>query len=357
MTTVCTFGFETPDATRSWVLREGLRANGINVMECRTEKRGAFAKFNHLRKQMRSINCDAILVTFPGHYLVLLAWMIARRKKVPLIFDAFISLYDTMVMDREVVSPYSPRAWMLRFADWLSCKLADLVLIDTPEHAEYFKKSIGVKDAKILALPVGYRTDLFQASPVPKRNAGDPLLVHFHGTFIPLQGIRTIVHAMHILHEKKSNVRLTIVGGGQTYSAMRQLAEELATENTTFHDFVPLGSLAAMIAASHVGLGIFGTTDKALRVIPHKAYEVLASGRPLITADTPASRRLLEYEKTAILVKPGNAEKLADALERLEKDPGFCEKLGSAGAELTQSTLQPAMIVKPLVQWLTLRAS
>lgn len=350
--TICTFGFENRDATRAWVLREGLKAHGMDVVECRSQARGLFAKTRALVSQMKTMKCDAMLVMFPGHYLVPLAWMIARKRKIPLVFDAFISLHDTMVHDRRVVSRFSPRAWMLRVVDRWSCALADVVLVDTEEHASFFEKKIGVPQEKLLVIPVGYRTDVFMPSPLPKRANGDPLLVHFHGTFIPLQGIETIMHAMHLLSERKANIHLRIVGGGQTSNAIRSLSEKLGFSNTEFFPFVPLEQLGMMLREAHVGLGIFGTTEKALRVIPHKAYETIGSGRPLVTAGTPASKRVFQNNENALLVEPGNPEALAATLERLEKEPALLEKL-AVGSVALSSSFQPDHVTAPLFSWLS----
>ena len=59
-------------------------------------------------------------------------------------------------------------------------------------------------------------------------------------------------------------------------------------------------------------LGIFGTSDKAQRVIPNKAYQALACGTPLITADTRGARELLTDGENALLVPPGDPAALAD---------------------------------------------
>jgi glycosyltransferase involved in cell wall biosynthesis len=77
-------------------------------------------------------------------------------------------------------------------------------------------------------------------------------------------------------------------------------------------------------------LGIFGTTSKAGRVIPNKAFQAIACGRPLITSDTPAARELLTDGSDALLVPPGDAQGLAAAVRRLAADPALAERLGGA---------------------------
>jgi glycosyltransferase involved in cell wall biosynthesis len=81
-------------------------------------------------------------------------------------------------------------------------------------------------------------------------------------------------------------------------------------------------------------LGIFGTSDKALRVIPNKAYQALASGTPLITGDTPAAQELLTDGENAVLVPPGDPAALAEAMRRVAADPELAKKLSRNGREI-----------------------
>ena len=78
-------------------------------------------------------------------------------------------------------------------------------------------------------------------------------------------------------------------------------------------------------------LGIFGTGGKAQRVIPNKAFQAIACAAPLITADTPAARELLVGDESALLVPPGDARALAEAVRRLATDTDLARRIAASG--------------------------
>jgi glycosyltransferase involved in cell wall biosynthesis len=91
---------------------------------------------------------------------------------------------------------------------------------------------------------------------------------------------------------------------------------------------VPYDELPRELRRATCVLGVFGTSAKAARVIPNKAFQALACATPLITADTPAARELLSDGDSAVLVPAGDAEALASAVVRVCEEPG---SLGAGG--------------------------
>ena len=77
-----------------------------------------------------------------------------------------------------------------------------------------------------------------------------------------------------------------------------------------------------------VVLGVFGTSAKANRVIPHKVFEAVACGRPVLTADTEAIRE--GFDDGAIATcPPGDPGALANALAELASDPARLRDLAN----------------------------
>ena len=56
-------------------------------------------------------------------------------------------------------------------------------------------------------------------------------------------------------------------------------------------------------------------------------------GKPIITADTSAARELLSHTKNAFLVPPGDARRLAEAIELLAGNGALRRKLGAGARE------------------------
>ena len=92
-------------------------------------------------------------------------------------------------------------------------------------------------------------------------------------------------------------------------------------------------------------------------MIPNKAFQALACGTPLVTADTPAARELLDDE-SALLVPAGDAEALAAAVRRLASDATLARRIGDGGLAAYRARASEAVLGerwRDLVQQLVAR--
>lgn len=315
---VLAFGFHDLTSPRHLTVRKYYEDKGKEVVECHTTKKGFFPKCRDLVAQFRTKgkDCRTVVVTFPGHHLVWLAWLLTRWPRKTLVFDAFVSAYDTLVVDRKKIHPGNPLAWFIWLTDFIDCHLVDEVLIDTRAHKEYFTQMFRLHPADITVVYLEAPPD-FQPDTHHRRVQGKTCEVLFYGSYIPLQGIDVILKAAAILQDKHMHIHFTLIGGGQTYAQMRLLATEWKLQNVTFKPFMPLKDLPAIIRDADVALGIFGTGDKTQRVIPHKVIECMACGVPVITADTPAIHEKYVDGKGIYWVPAGDAHALAGKIMEL----------------------------------------
>ena len=321
--TLFTFGFPDINSPRYCNLVDTYKSDGWGIQECVTMQKGFFKKHRDLYKKYKNLSAlhnapDAILVNFPGYYLMPLAWLLTRYPRKKLLFDAFVSVSDTLVSDRKLVSWLHPISWIYYLVDIISCHLADEVLIDTKAHKKFFASRFLLSPKKIRVIYVGTRKDLFFVAPKQDALSAHTYNVLFVGTYIPLQGIEYILHAAKILHEQK-DIHFTLIGNGQTYEEMQNLAKTLQLSNVTFYDFMPLEALPKYLHSADIALGIFGTSSKANRVIPHKVFDAVACNIPVITAKNAAIEEQFTNGKEVFLCETGNAQSLADAILNLKK--------------------------------------
>lgn len=317
--------YDVKSYSRGRILWKGLLAN--NVAVDLVLKTGPF-KYFELAKRMFRKNYDVILST--GKLTLLAAWLLKWWHRRPIVFDTFISDYDTLVLDRKLVKLNSIKAKLLWWGDKLAPKLAAKSFLDTNAHREYFTRLFNISKKTFDIVHVGSDNELFTSKPMPK---GKTTHVCFYGTYIPLQGIDTIIRAAKFL-EREDHITFTLVGKGQTYDECRKLAEELRVKNIEWVEYVDVTKLPGYLAKSNIALGIFGMTAKTLQVVPHKAFDAIASGRTLITADTPAAHEVFTHGKDAWLVPPGNPGALADAILALSKDAELRDTIAKNGYDL-----------------------
>lgn len=276
-------------------------------------------------------NVDAIYVGFMGHPLVVLARLFSRQ---PIIFDVFISLYDSICLERRVVSPDSLLGKIIFLCDKVACQLSDVVIVDTATHAAWFTKTFNLPPKKIKVFYICADETLFRPQPSAREaRYMDKFVVEFHGGFIPLQGVEFIIRAAEKLKDQ-SEIFFRFLGNGRDLPMAKKLAQELKLANIEFiDDFVPLEKVPKFINESDVALGIFGLPEKTTRVVPNKAYEALACHKPLVTADTVAAREIFRDRENVLFCKAGDPADLAAKILALHNDPALRVALTKRGAE------------------------
>jgi glycosyltransferase involved in cell wall biosynthesis len=70
------------------------------------------------------------------------------------------------------------------------------------------------------------------------------------------------------------------------------------------------------------------------RAIPAVVFEALATGAPVITADTDAARELLTDGESALLIPPESPAALAEAVEQLAADEDLRKRVAARGQDV-----------------------
>jgi len=363
---VCYFGTYDVEQSRNSVIIQGLRQNGVEVVECHARlwrntadkiqsvRKGLFhpgllwrvlhTYLRLLRRYIRIGDYDVMVVGYAGHFDIFLAKLLTIFSGKPLVFDALLSLTETIVEDRGLAPRGSLLAHLAYLVDKYSCRLADLVLLDTQAHMQHFHRDFGAGLDKLRQVPVG-ADEVYCRDSSSSGNEGDPFRVLYFGQYIPLHGVNYIVQAAKIL-EEHADIRFELVGDGQTYEEVFSLAQRLQVRNVTFHRewFSPENLIAGFIRPADVCLGIFGDSAKARRVVPIKVFVALAMGKPVITGDSPAARELLTHGADAILCEMANPQALAQAILLLKNDRSLRERIAAQGHLLFQQKFSSQVI-------------
>lgn len=326
---------------RTRILLRGLREAGVEVTEIhadiwsgiedKAQVRGLMRKILLLARwlaaypglvwrYLRAADHDAVIVGYMGHLDVLVLWPFSKMRRAPVVWDAFLSLYDTVVEDRRLVGKANPLAWLLYGWEWLACRAADLVVLDTKAHADYFAERFRLPPGRTTSIFVGVEPEVFPLQRAKRSGAGKDAMVLFYGQFIPLHGIETIVRAAQMAHGEP--IRWVLIGHGQEAGRIRELVAQ-APADIEWIDWVDYDALRDRIADADLCLGIFGDSGKAARVIPNKVFQILSCGVPLITRDSPAIRELLTPGMPGVrLVPPADPEALLGAVRGMLAEAG-----------------------------------
>lgn len=335
--TICYFGSYNPNYSRNKILIDGLRKNGVTVLECRSTERSFIRRYPILFKKFWSQRnrVNVIVVGFVGHLDMPLAWLLARLTGKKVIFDMFYSMYDTYVFDRKSTTPKSLIAKSYFWIDKIAAILADCVITDTKAHGDYFIKIFGLNSKKFRRVFVGGDETVFK--PI-KRRQRKKVVVEFHGMFTRLHGAEYFVEAAKLL-DRERNLEFWLIGNTNNYPLPIERFNELRPKTMKYFSNMPVDKLAKKIAQADISVAHIGTTEKAKNVITNKMFQAIFCKVALIAGDCKATRELLTDRDNTLFVRMGDTQDLAKKIMMLTKNPKLRKELAENGHELAKINL------------------
>ncbi|HEX3778676.1 MAG TPA: glycosyltransferase family 4 protein [Pseudonocardiaceae bacterium] len=358
-------GFEAGGAERSVrLIAEGLRERGHEVLVIATDhligsdKQGAQQVFADFLVPAIRGNAGRRLAGYFWHHRayrqVKLAVSGFRPDVVHLhtIGEFSPSVLAATEAFRRVLTVHGPEDWTARLLKWNLTSMAGgvgrlspvdaarhayLMFLQRPAYRFWLRRLDGViAPSRFLAEAVGVDVGrvpirvLPNGAPLP---SATPLPgsanVLFVGRLEPVKGVRVLISAFARIADRHPEAGLTLVGDGEQRAELeRQVAGAGLAGRVRFAGWLDGGQLAA----AYAGADLLAIPSVWPENFPTVALEALGAGRAVVASRVGGIPELVEDGHNGMLVTPNDDASLADALDRLLRDPTRMAEMGAAAA-------------------------
>ncbi|MCX7982643.1 MAG: glycosyltransferase family 4 protein [Syntrophales bacterium] len=221
---------------------------------------------------------------------------------------------------------------LVRSIDRLCFKLSHYVIVLSQETKRRMEKIEGMETHKILVFPSGTDTDLF--TPRPKEEACqrlgfDPQLIYigFVGSFLPYQGVETLIEAAPYILAEEKGVRFLLVGDGPRRKNWEQEVKKKRLEKYfVFSGQVPYEDVPLYLGV--MDICVAPHRRESNQSSPVKIFDYMAAGKPVVASNIEAVREITEGSTAALLNEPDDPQDLAQKISFLLKNKEKRQEMG-----------------------------
>ena len=161
---------------------------------------------------------------------------------------------------------------------------------------------------------------------------GDAFVVGFTGSLKMWHGVDTLLHAFRDWRAVEPRAHLLICGDGPKRGWIDGFVAGAGLgASVTMAGWVDHATLPGLIARMDVATAPYPAAEDHY-FSPLKLYEYLAMGRPVLASDIGQTAELLAGSQAAVLLPPGDAPALADAMRSLCDDPSRRAQMSASAA-------------------------
>jgi glycosyltransferase involved in cell wall biosynthesis len=154
--------------------------------------------------------------------------------------------------------------------------------------------------------------------------------VVYTGLIAARRGIREMVEAMELL---PGNLRATLelAGSFEMDRDYKQVTRLPGWKRTNWLGTLTRTEIASLLQHAKVGLVVYHPIANHLEAGPHKLFEYMAAGIPVVASDFPLWRTIVEQAGCGLVVDPLKPQSIASAVEYLLRRPFEAEEMGKRG--------------------------
>lgn len=300
---------------------------------------------NALENLLQKTNIDVIHVhDLP---LVKTALTVSKDKNVDVIADFHEIWYErerhlrnstdpiTLIQNpHKIMHRLATPVWRQKILEKRCAQQADQIISVVNEAKTHFVQNCGADPDSTHVISNVVDLDFFDHANFEDIGYENEFVLSYVGTLGGKhRGIQTIIKALPAISNEIPNVRLLIVGKGDSYmKELKELAVDLNVDNLlTFTGWVDFSQVPSYIANSDICFVPHTYTTHTAKTIPHKLFQYMSLEKPTVVTSVPPLARIVNETNSGIVVPPEDPRSLAEAVVELHHQPDLAEELGKNG--------------------------
>ena len=290
---------------------------------------------------------DLVWGTSPPIFQGVTAWLLARLKRVPFLFEVRDLWPEFAIAVGVLKNPILQRAslWLERFL----YRHADRVMVNSPG----FVNHVAARGARWVELiPNGADPDMFDPYGEGKtfrqsHHLEGKFLVVYAGAHGMSNDLEVVLQAAGCLREVPE-IHFVFVGDGKEKANLIAQAKAMRLDNVGFYPPVPKDQMGDVLAAADACIAILKPLELYQTTYPNKVFDYLAAGRPVVLAIDGVIRQVVEAAGAGIAVPPGNPDALAQAVQQLAQNPIQARQMGLSGRQYVEMHFNRRLLAEKL---------
>jgi glycosyltransferase involved in cell wall biosynthesis len=215
-----------------------------------------------------------------------------------------------------------------RWFDGVLPNAADHVASVTTDIRDRLTARHGLSPDQISVVTNGVETECFRVAGVSPRADGLTRLI-YTGTLAPYQDVDLLLEAFAVARRTRADLRLCMAVSSP-FDPYEALARKLGIRDAI--DIIPdsFEELPRQLAESAIAVLPRMHCDG----IPQKLLNYMAAGKGIVCS--AGSAKLLEHERTGLIVPNGDVDAFAAAIVRLAANPAYSDALGSTARDYVE---------------------
>ncbi len=294
---------------------------------------------------------DLIWGTSPPIFQGISAWLLARLKGVPFLFEVR-DLWPAFAIAVGVLkNPILIKAslWLERFL----YRHADRLMVNSPGYIQHVRQKGAIK---VDLIPNGADPTMFQPTHNgmqfrKAQNLEEKFIVLYAGAHGISNDLEVILRAASLLRDR-NDIQFLLVGEGKEKPNLVRQAQEMGLQNLSFLPPVPKNEMAEIFAAADVCIAILKPLELYRTTYPNKVFDSMASGKPVILAIDGVIREVVESAQAGVFAPPGDANALAGCIAQMADHPQRAAQMGQSGRQYVIDHFNRNKLAKDLVELL-----